>query len=69
MKAEEFVIDRASDLFGKPCEEAYKDVNEWIVEFETLADLMEFVEKYGELIIYPASGGLPEITIYDDYME
>ena len=34
------------------------------IEFNTLEELLNFIKKYGEIILYE-----DEITIYDDYIE
>ena len=84
-----FVIERASLMFDdekKPCKEAEKRsyVHEyingqgiqtcWVVEINSLNDLMKLVKKYGKIIIeeqneyveYKHDGYL---LIYDDYIE
>lgn len=65
-----FYITRSSirsyDRKGRrPCEEAYKnDKGEWIVDFQTLDELVAFAEKHQEIVLSSES-----IEIYDDYRE
>lgn len=75
-----YIVRRASVRGNvKPCEEAkqehitYKDGNEnvWMVEIETIEELMNFQQKYGDIIIGTSIiyDGHPDILIYDDYIE
>lgn len=43
----------------------------WTIEFNTIEELMEFVDKDTDIIIYKIRGGDPykTIVIYDDYVE
>lgn len=75
-----YIVRRASVWGGvKPCEEAkqeyipYKDGKEkvWMVEIGTIEELMDFQQKYGDIIIGYSIiyKGYPDILIYDDYIE
>ena len=75
-----YIVRRAS-VWGnvKPCEEAkeeyipYKDskTKVWMVEIETIEELMNFQQKYGDIIIGNSIiyKGYADILIYDDYIE
>ncbi|RPF54783.1 hypothetical protein [Abyssicoccus albus] len=41
----------------------------WVVEVETLDDIMFMVEDYGDIIVGYSEYVLPVITIYDYYVE
>ena len=45
--------------------------NEWVIEINTLDELMRFTNDYGDIVIYRFAFGttLPQIMIYDDYIE
>jgi len=67
-----FKISRTSQMWRekeKPCEEAsiVEIENEacWVVEFDTLEELVKFSVRYKEVIICSKD----EIEIYDDYRE
>lgn len=78
-----FTVRRASE---KPYEGTYKetihykddrfrDEEKWIIELNTLDDLMAFINENGHAVIinsgetaYPQRN-LPDIIIYDDYIE
>jgi hypothetical protein len=81
-----YIIRRASLHPGiSPCEEAtlkiFKHKNtllneesdeyEWSIEINTFEELNQFIEKYGDLVIYKDYGGYnaPCIKIYDTYIE
>jgi hypothetical protein len=70
-----FNITRASTGFEEtvpPCEGCIKEERSehWKIEIKDLNELAELAEKEDTLIIYPKkSGNLPEIVIYDDYVE
>lgn len=66
----------------KPCDEAYKTeitqtngwnetktVKKYVVNIDTLEELMQFVEREGKIVVYPARNATPQITIYDDWIE
>jgi hypothetical protein len=62
-----FEINRATDIFGKvpPCEGAIRDGDEWVIEINTLEDLMALMQVVGfELVL-----STKRITIYDTYIE
>jgi hypothetical protein len=64
-----FRISRASHFNTHntpPCEGAIKDKNHWYIEISTLEELLEFIEKLDEGIIFYNKDS---ITIYDDYVE
>lgn len=46
-------------------------IDVWSVELDTLDELMEFCEKYGEVVIQDCmwNKAYKEILIYDDYIE
>lgn len=46
-------------------------VNVWMIEINTLDELMKFYEKYGNIIIQDCiwNKSYKEILIYDDYIE
>lgn len=62
-----------------PCEEAEQKTipnkgekrKVWMVKINNLKNLMEFKEKYGDIIIQDSIlyKGYTEILIYDDYIE
>ena len=63
-----FEITRASHWSKtKPCKEAVKEDGKWMIEINSLEELMALIEKYDEFIIY--SSEPPSIMIYDDYIE
>lgn len=67
----EFTIDRASYWYGRSniiCEEAYHkddDPKTSYVQFSTLQELLDFIAKVGDIVIYSDN----KIVIYDDYIE
>ena len=65
-----FAITRAStpgeDTATAPCREAVRDVDRWIIDINSIEQLMELSTKYGDLIVSSAG---KEITIYDDWVE
>ena len=44
---------------------------EWVVEINTLEELLKFIDKYGQVIVgsWYRNKNLPSIEIYDDYRE
>lgn len=65
-----------------PCDKAYKTeitqtngwnetktVKRYVVNIDTLEELMQFVEIEGKIVVYPARNATPQITIYDDWIE
>ncbi len=76
-----YIVKRASQWSQEiqPCEEArreiipYKDGKEkvWMVKIGTIKELMNFKDKYGDIIIGDSIiyKGYSEILIYDDYIE
>ena len=75
-----FFVRRASqwNYTIKPCEEAkqenvpYENGEEkvWMVEINTIKELMDFQSKYGDIIIRDSMyEGYHEILIYDGYIE
>lgn len=62
----EFSIRRTSTYWRKepPCDEAVKKDSDWVVQINTLEDLVNFSHKYGQLILNEDF-----IEIYDDYRE
>ena len=73
-----FIVSRTS-TGRKPCKEAKKAEksdgfdypNIWTIEIDTLEELINFVKKYGTIIIDDSGEkSVPfEIEIYDDYRE
>ncbi len=76
-----YIAKRASEWSDKiqPCEEAkqetiiHKDkkVKVWMVRINTIKQLMDFKDKYGDIVIGDSIiyKGYSEILIYDDYIE
>lgn len=76
-----FHIYRASNLPSdkRPCEEAEEirigsisglAVRVYRLEINNLDELMDFINKYGDIVIYKGSSSeSPKIVIYDDYLE
>jgi hypothetical protein len=74
----EFIITRTSEYRNdvKPCDEAHEEVfnnfySRWKIKLSP-DELLEFSEKYGEIIISAhcfADTEYPSIEIYDDYRE
>ena len=54
------------------CEESLEKNNGWFIEINSIGDLIELINKYGDLIMakddYNKSKGYT-IEIYDDYRE
>lgn len=71
----EFKITRTSLWLEdeKPCEEAYKkELNSgviWCVKINSLEELLEFQDKYDEIILSTGFRKKRVIEIYDDYRE
>lgn len=64
-----FKVSRTSRTYygdEKPCDEAKRDSSGkyWEVEISGLPKLMEFIKKYGVIVLTS-----DEIEIYDDYRE
>lgn len=82
-----FEIRRASDYSYhgvKPCDKSYAieatrtnifdetvKYNKYLIDINTLDDLMDVIKRDGSIIIYPAhtDADMPSIVIYDDYVE
>lgn len=73
-----FEIDRVSKGWNNPnppCEEAsmfYKDEfrTRWRMEIKTLEELMDFIDKYGDIVIHQEyENNMRGIEIYDGYRE
>ena len=71
-----FEVDRASnDILenNKPCDNAVNIFREksWIIEIDSLEDLISFIDKHGRIIIENSCNdeNIKRITIYDDYIE
>ena len=75
-----FVVTRASeyDYKKKPCDEAVLSVvngiSQWVVEFQNLQQLEEFMDKYGKVVLVPDVWGhyienIRALIIYDSYIE
>lgn len=67
-KGTEYIVSRTSAWMDtKPCEEAYRKEGEkydWYVRINSLEDLMNFIKKYGKVVVNEGS-----IEIYDDWRE
>ena len=65
-----FRITRTSVCYDvKPCEKAVKgkigeNERDWLIEINTLEELIELVEKEGQIIV-SKDNSQPEIEIYD----
>lgn len=76
-----FIVYRTSNHVDKPCEEAtmkktgLESQNQpgegWTVEINSIEDLVDFTDKYGNIIIKSRDTFHPEssIEIYDDFRE
>ena len=80
-----FKVIRTSDVFCEesPVEESYpgkcldtfhgpgkeKEEDCYLIEINTLEELMKIREKYGSIIIYEQWYNYPILEIYDDYRE
>jgi len=60
-----------SSLKHSPCEEATKEGHFWIIEFNTIEQLINFSKKYGKLILSEDEfkGSYPCIEIYNENRE
>ena len=76
-----FVVTNHYNYYDKPCEEAYidnsvrilGDTDVYVIDLEE-SKIMDFVNKYKKIIIYSQESvsmfyTIPEIIIYDDYVE
>jgi hypothetical protein len=69
-----FSVERTSDMYGggdtnnPPCQQAVRDGDQkdpkWIIELNTLEELMQFVKENGQCVLYCGS-----IEIYDFWRE
>lgn len=74
-----FIVCRTSTLGSMcPCEEAKYDsivvddmtINVWFIEINTIEELTNFVDKYGDIVIADSNlGEYKEIEIYDTWRE
>ena len=76
-----FEVTRTSTWFNEDikCEEARQEefvvgehlCKRWVVEINTLEELIAFVKKYEDriVLITDEKSGLPKIEIYDDWRE
>ena len=75
-----FEVTRTSTWFNEDirCEEARQEefvCNEhlykrWVVEINTLEEIIEFIKKYGNIVLdADKKDELPKIEIYDDWRE
>lgn len=77
-----FIVDRVSSWgAGRPCEESKqmmlfdciskKEKKFWAIEVNSLEELMDFKNKYGDIILQDSIRvkGWSEILIYDGYIE
>lgn len=71
-----FIVKRTSRGFDtdiQPCEEAFQGKDDkWYIKIESLEELLKFVERHKEVVIYPDwifGSKLFIIEIYDTYRE
>lgn len=72
-----FQVVRTSQWLSEkksPCQEAIYDKEKemWIIEFNTLNDLLSFTKENGDYIVLSTpteDGEIPTVEIYDDYRE
>jgi len=69
-----FTIERTSDWGGEqaPCQAAQRDGDYWVIEIETLEDLLKLRDETGDDLIVGrayAAKDMPSIEIYDTYRE
>ena len=70
-----FKVKRTSDFYSYrkkegPPKGCYKEKDYFVGNFETIEDLLDFVDESWEVIILPKKeNGLPVLEIYDDYRE
>jgi len=69
-----FAIHKTSQRYNEtenaPHPSAKLEGDNWVIEINTLAKLLELAMAAGEEIIIDVDvGGLPEIEVYDDYRE
>ncbi len=53
-----FIVKRASDF-----------KNAWVVEIDSLEDLVDFKNRYGPIVLDDYNERYSEILIYDDWIE
>lgn len=67
-----FEVTRTSTWFEEDirCEEARQEEFGWVVEINTLEEIIEFIKKYGRIVLdADKKDELPKIEIYDDWRE
>ena len=70
-----FIVSRASLWKGQqPCDEAVYNAEDekWFIELNDFNELLDFIHKYGDIIIEERDILFPDykrIVIYDDYIE
>ena len=66
-----FEICRTSgwDSNTQPCQGASRDGDRWLVDLETLEDLLVLMDQFEEPLIVSKDGTRLELEIYDDYRE
>lgn len=70
-----FKVTRTSDFFTyrkkkEPPKGCFKEKDYFVANFDTIEDLLDFVDENWEIIILPKrEDGLPVLEIYDDYRE
>ena len=65
-----FVVSRTTVWRNEiqPCEEAKREGENWIIELNSIDELLKFVDKYGDLVLQFFDNRY-EIEIYDGYRE
>ena len=69
------VEDKSMPHYSVFLRPGYKKPNVWLIEIETLEQLMEFVATHGQVVVSPIDPcvrdreAFPEIEIYDEYRE
>ena len=66
-----FLISRASQGLHEdrsPDKNAFRFGGEWVIDFDSLDELMEFIDRVGQCVISQESRER-SILIYDDWLE
>ena len=63
-----FRIYRTSDYENCPCDGAFKGIDSWFINIESLEELMKLIENVGDIIVSNSQKD-PNIEIYDYYRE
>jgi len=65
----EWYQERETECEPGDYDEAVKDKDVVEIKLNSLEDLMDFINEYGEIVVSQPKEGLPIIEIYDDYRE